>query len=222
MIDRLLSLVAPHYCSGCGENGTLLCDNCKYDIVSESYNVCVACGKALALRQGICRDCNVPYSLGWVVADRRDQLERLINVYKFENAKAAHRPLSQLLHERLPDLPTNVVIVPIPTVGAHIRQRGYDHMLLIARRFGVLRGLPVSKLLTRATSTKQRDASRAKRIAQAKTAFICREELDSDKIYLLLDDVVTTGSTMRYAAQKLRDAGDGQVWIATISRQPLD
>lgn len=222
MIDTLLSLVAPHYCSGCGENGTLLCDNCKYDIVSESYNACVACGKAQALTQGICTDCNVPYARGWCVADRRDQLERLINMYKFGNAKAAHKPLARLLHEYLPELPENVVIVPIPTVASHIRERGFDHMVLIAKHFAKYRRLPVASPLRRATSTKQRDASRTKRIAQAKAAFACPQQLDGEKIYLLLDDVMTTGSTMRYAAQKLRAAGAEQIWAATISRQPLD
>ena len=167
-------------------------------------------------------NCNVPYDRGWCVADRRDQLERLINLYKFGNAKAAYKPLASLLHERLPELPANVIIVPIPTVSGHVRERGFDHMSLIARRFARHRGLPVASVLRRITSTKQRDASRTKRIAQAKAAFTCPRQLDSEKIYLLLDDVMTTGSTMRYAAQKLRRAGAEQVWIATISRQPLD
>jgi len=149
-------------------------------------------------------------------------LERLINAYKFGNAKAAYRPLTQLLHERLPELPANTVVVPVPTVSVHIRQRGYDHMALIARRFAAQRHIPMSAILRRATSTKQRDASRSQRIAQAKVAFDCPAQLDSDKIYFLLDDVITTGATIRYAAQKLRDAGASDIWVAAVSRQPLD
>lgn len=190
--------------------------------MSESNDACVACGKALAVTQGICRGCKVPYARGWCVGDRRDQLERLINAYKFGNAKAAYKPLAALLHERLPDLPANVVVVPVPTVSGHIRERGYDHMALIAKRFAGHRNLPVSPLLRRVTSTRQRDATKTKRIAQAKAAFACDRRLAGDKIYLLLDDVMTTGSTMRYAAKKLREAGAEQVWIATVSRQPLD
>ena len=95
-------------------------------------------------------------------------------------------------------------------------------MLLIARELGRLRHLPVSSVLHRATSTKQRDATRSRRISQAKAAFTCPDSLNDQTVYLLIDDVVTTGSTMKYAAQKLRDAGAGSVWIATVSRQPLD
>jgi ComF family protein len=222
MLDSALSLIAPHHCTACGEVGGLLCENCKYDIISESYDVCINCAKSLAASSGICRDCKVPYARAWCVADRRDNLEKLINGYKFANTHAAYNVLADLLHERLPQLPANTVIVPIPTVGSHVRQRGYDHMLLIAKRLAKLRNLPISADLKRATTTKQREASRSKRIAQAKVAFTVTKEFSPDITYLLIDDVVTTGSTMKYAAQKLLDAGAGAVWVATISRQPLD
>ncbi|MDB5183852.1 MAG: putative Phosphoribosyltransferase [Candidatus Saccharibacteria bacterium] len=222
MIDNLLAIIAPHYCSGCDLRGSLLCDNCKYDIISEPYQACIQCQRLVAPTQGICKDCKVPYSQAWCVADRRDQLQRLIGNYKFTNARAAYRPLAQLLDARIPDLPANTIIVPIPTVSSHIRQRGYDHMLLIARHLGRLRKMPVSTALTRNTTTKQRDASRSQRISQAKAAFSCNTALDSQATYLLIDDVVTTGATMKYATQTLLDAGAGTVWVATISRQPLD
>jgi ComF family protein len=202
--------------------GTLLCDNCKYDITSEPYSVCINCLRPVASTQGICKDCNVPYERAWCVADRRDQLQRLIGNYKFTNARSAYRPLADLLDSRLPELPANTIIVPIPTVSSHIRQRGYDHMLLIARRLAKKRDLKLSTVLQRATSTKQRDASRSQRIAQAKAAFSCAQPLDKDAIYLIVDDVVTTGATMKYAAQRLLDAGARTVWVASISRQPLD
>lgn len=164
----------------------------------------------------------MPYRRAWCVADRRDHLERLINGYKFANTRAAYRPLAELLHARLPELPENTVIVPVPTVSSHIRQRGYDHMLLIARHFARLRRRSVATGLQRTTSTKQRGAGRKQRIDHAKAAFVCRAPLDSSHIYLLIDDVITTGATVHYAARALRDAGATTVWVASISRQPLD
>ncbi len=222
MIDNILSFVAPHRCCGCNEAGSLLCENCKYDIVNEPFEACAACGTGLAGTYGICGRCTVPYARAWCVADRRDQLERLINDYKFSNAQASHKPLAELLDMRLPELPQNTVIIPVPTVSTHIRQRGYDHMLLIARRFGRSRRLPVSTDLIRVSSTRQRGAGRRQRIEQAKRAFDCRRTLDPGRTYLLLDDVVTTGATVQYAAQALRDAGATTVWVSSISRQPVD
>ena len=223
MIDTLLSFVAPHHCSGCGELGTLLCHNCKYDIISEPFSACIACGKGIAGKQGLGKECSdVPYERAWCVAPRHDVLQRLLDDYKFANTKAAFKPLAGLLHEHMPELPPNVHIVPVPTVNSHIRQRGYDHTLLLSRRFAKRRSLPVSPVLHRATNTMQRGANKRQRIKQAKVAFVCHETLDAETIYLLIDDVITTGATVRFAAQTLVDAGAQTVWVASISRQTLD
>jgi ComF family protein len=222
MLDTLLSIVAPHHCCGCDEVGILLCDNCKYDIISEQYERCVACGKGLAGPAGICASCSVPYSRAWCVADRRDYLQQLIGNFKFTNARAAYIPLAGLLDERLPELPDSTVIVPVPTVSSHIRQRGYDHMYLVAKRFAKLRNLSVVSPIIRQTTTTQRGAGAKERINQAKAAFKCTDTLSNEKIYLLVDDVITSGATVKYATQVLMGAGAKTVWVATISRQPLD
>jgi ComF family protein len=222
MLDNLLSLLAPHICSGCQKSGTLLCANCEYDIISEPFSYCVSCGKGVPDVNGRCGGCTVPYQRAWCVADRRDHLQRLINDFKFMNTKSAYLPLAKLLDAYLPELPDNVVIVPVPTVNRHIRQRGYDHMLLIAQRLGKTRSISVETHLKRATNTVQRSAGAKLRAQQASKAFAVSAPLDSDAIYLVLDDVVTTGSTVRYASQALLDAGATTVWVASISRQPLD
>ncbi len=222
MLDTLLSFVAPHHCCGCGKSGALLCDNCKYDITSEPFSLCVACGAGLSGVNGLCSRCRPPYQRAWCVAPRQDYLQRLIGNFKFTNTKAAYLPLTGLLDDTLPQLPATTKIVPVPTISAHIRQRGYDHTLLIAKRLGRLRRLPVDLSLRRATSAVQHGSGARQRTKQAKQAFVCTNTLDPDAIYLLVDDVVTTGATVKYAAKTLRDAGARQVWVATISRQPLD
>jgi len=211
--------MAPHPCSGCGKIDGLLCSNCKYDIISESFGGCVACGRP-AIRNGLCKECHVPYSRAWCVGERADALLRLIDGYKFERAKAAHRPLAELLAARLPDLPTNTIVVPIPTVNSHIRQRGYDHTFLVTRHLTKAKKLQMLQPLERITSTKQRGASRQQRIKQAKQAFGLRSEVQPDRPYLLIDDVVTTGVTLKYAAKILKDAGAMDVWVAVVARHP--
>lgn len=57
---------------------------------------------------------------------------------------------------------------------------------------------------------------------QAKGAFTCKASLDTDVPYLLIDDIVTTNSTLRYAAQALKGGGASQVWVAVVAHQPLD
>jgi predicted amidophosphoribosyltransferase len=80
----------------------------------------------------------------------------------------------------------------------------------------------VSQVIQRATSTKQRQASKAQRIAQAKVAFKIAGTVNPDIPYLLIDDVMTTGATIQSAAQLLKDSGARDIWVAIIARQPLD
>jgi ComF family protein len=202
MLDTLLSVVAPHLCSGCGEIGATFCDNCKYDISVEPFSQCVLCDKPAA--SGVCNDHKVAFNQAWVVGIRNGALQRLIGGFKFRNMKSAGRELAQLLHARLPVLPLSVVFVPIPTTSAHIRERGYDHMLLIAYELGRLRGLPVEILLQRNNSLTQHHANRRQRLVQAESAFRLSGEIDPRKIYIVIDDIVTTGATIQQRDYSIR------------------
>lgn len=219
MIDIVLSFVAPHPCCGCGKLQGLLCDDCKYDIINDVFIGCVACGRPSG-SIGVCQQCHVPYSRAWCVGERSGVLQELLDRYKFKRTREAHATIADLLVAVLPELPEDVVIVPVPTVSAHIRERGYDHTLLIAKALGRRLHCPVARPLVRATQTKQRDAGRAVRVAQAKRAFVTKN-INESACYLLIDDVVTTGATIKYASKALKDAGARDVWVVAIARQPL-
>lgn len=221
ILDGLLEHVAPYYCCSCGEIGSLLCDSCKYDIVSEHINACLFCGYPTSAA-AVCRRCRSDATRTWYVGERSGGLEVLIDRYKFEYAEAAYRPLGDLLLACLPELPPETIVVPVPTVRAHIRQRGYDHALLLSRYIAKERGLTLAQPLDRLTTTLQRGADRKQRLSQAKTAFHVSVKLQTDIPYLLVDDVVTTGATLRYAAKALKEAGASVVWAAAVARQPLN
>lgn len=143
----------------------------------------------------------------------------MISDFKFERVKAIHTTLGELIHKTLPQLPENTIIVPVPTAAPHIRVRGYDHTYLIARHLARLRGLQCRSLVKRVSATVQVGASRQTRLQQAKNAFRAVTGIDKDGYYLLIDDVVTTGATINYAAKTLKDAGATNIWVATVSRQ---
>lgn len=221
MLDQLLSSIAPHLCRSCGSIGSLLCDSCKYDITYESSLNCVVCQTSDA-RHGVCESCREFYNKAWCVGERSGVLQRLIGDFKFNNVQAGHKALGDLLLTRLDELPPSTVIVPIPTISAHIRQRGYDHTLLLAQYIAKSRNLRVKRILQRETTTVQRGADRAKRHLQAAKAFRVAGEIKDDIAYLILDDVVTTGATLTSASRVLKDAGAKTIWAAAIAHQPLD
>jgi len=180
--------------------------------------VCLVCQKP-SVRTYLCSNCIVPYECAWFVGERKGVLQRLIGLYKFERAKAAHNVLGDLLLDILPELPSDTIIVPIPTTPSRIRERGYDHMLLIAKYIAKKRGLKCEQIIQRKTNTKQRNTSATIRTKQAKQAFKVNSVIDSSIPYLIIDDVMTTGATVRYASKALRDAGAKHVWVAIIARQ---
>ena len=220
MLHKLFDAICPHYCCSCGEIGSILCESCKYNITSERFDGCLLCGRSSLLPS--CPYCRSFIAKTWVGGERSGGLETLINRYKFDRAEAAHIPLGDILLAALPQLPAETIIVPVATIRSHMRQRGYDHAFLLARYIAREQHVVLERLLKRRTNTVQRGANKKTRIAQAKEAFEVTGAVKSDVPYLLIDDVVTTGSTLEYAAKALNDAGATTIWAAAVARQPLD
>lgn len=214
-------LIAPHYCCSCGVVGKILCDYCKYDIISSIPVFCLQCLKPVGRFGDVCKQCKTYYAKGWVVGHHRAAIKQLIAEYKFHSAKSAGNELALLLSEALPNLPNDVIITSVPTVHSHIRQRGYDHTSAIAAKLAKDRHLPFSRTLKRQHNYTQRGSNKSTRLAQAKEAFGAVSVQVGAK-YLLIDDVCTTGATVNYAAKALLDAGASEVWVAVVSREPLD
>lgn len=222
IVERYLRVIAPHYCFSCGKVGTLLCDYCKYDIGNEPFLGCLLCGTPS--RVGICEWHESPIERSFVVSERSGPLEAAINGLKFHNVKATARSLAELLDERLPLLPESTVIVPIPTVRSHIRQRGYDQVELIARHLAELRHMRIKKLLVRTGKETQHELDRRSRQQAAKRAFRLNtsiaESLKGAPL-LILDDIITTGATVHNAALTL-SLLESPLWVGAVAYQPLD
>ena len=220
-IDTLLSYIAPHYCYRCGIAGSLLCQSCLEVVKQYRYQLCVICGQP-CVSGNVCRRHTLPYGALDCVLWRRGAVARLIDDYKFHRVRAASGVLARLLDELLPEYDTSTVVVPVPTAPTNIRKRGYDHILLVARQFARRRGLRVERPLVRQTNVTQHYArSAAERRKQAQQFFRARGA-QADVPYLILDDIFTTGSTIKAAAQTLRDAGARDIRVGIIARQGSD
>lgn len=221
MFDSLINIIAPYYCYSCHITGPILCKSCIYNISSESQNVCFGC--QIPSLSGICVSCSakLPFSHTYVVGERKKELESLLNDFKFNRSYKIHAALAQLLHNSLPYLPENTIVVPVPTITKHIRIRGYDHTDLIARTFAHHRKLKKVRLLKRKTNSVQLGASAHLRRQQANLAYKCTHQLNANPSYLLIDDIATTGATLIAAANCLKKAGAKTIIAAFIARQTL-
>jgi len=117
----------------------------------------------------------------------------------------------------------DVVVVPLPTIAKHVRQRGFDHTLLLAQHLAVAKRWRCDQILTRRTNTVQVGTKARERMIQASKTYTLNKPVKSDVYYLLLDDVWTTGASMRSAAKILSEAGATMVGGAVVAMsKPVD
>ena len=201
--------------------GSILCPSCKNDIVYEPFSGCLGCLRP-TIGANLCAPCQKQMWIeaGWVVGARQGGLRNLLDRYKFDSAKEAGRVCVELLDQRLPVLPSGIAVVPVPTSPAHRRVRGFDHTLYIAKALAARRELPCLQALSRHSNDTQHFRSRSERLKQAARGLETVREVPSD--ILLIDDVYTTGATLRACMQKLRKAGAKRIFVAVIARQTLD
>ena len=217
-MPSLFDLIAPHSCRGCNRTGSPLCECCKNYIIKHHQNVCPNCETKNS--HGFCQKCpDLPPI--FTVDRRQTPIGSLIEDYKFYSNRALSRPLAEILNQILPEIKDNVVIVPLPTNTKHIRERGLDHTLLLAKKLAKLRGknYSVQKLLLRAHNTTQVGTNKKQRLSQAKHAYFLNPKIsiNSDNTYILLDDVWTTGASIRSALKKLRRAGASKIIVALLA-----
>ncbi|MBR2831057.1 ComF family protein [Candidatus Saccharibacteria bacterium] len=191
---------------GCGAIGQPLCDRCKNNILKHHENFCPVCKAKTP--SGYCEKCEILPPI-FELSPRSGLIEKLIHSYKYDSTRALARPLAEMLHEILPPLPKNTVIIPLPTSTKHIRERGFDHTLAIAKNLAALRHFSVATPLIRAKNTVQVGADKESRLTQADTAYTVQNgfKANPDTTYLLLDDVWTTGASMKSAIKKFLDSG---------------
>jgi ComF family protein len=114
------------------------------------------------------------------------------------------------------------LVVPVPTTSARVRRRGYNQAELLAGSFAEARGLTVVNALERAGEGATQVALHpSERRANVRGVFAARPahlaRLRGVRV-ILIDDVLTTGSTAAAAADELRRAGAGQVVLVAYAR----
>lgn len=221
LIEAAISLVAPLECVVCAHPGESLCSACGEDTLTEVPSRCFRCLK----RTSDYRTCSIcwrtaPLRHVWVSSEYNDGVSKIISSYKFHRNRALARPLAKLMAESLPYHKQPLVIVPVPTATARVRQRGYDHTLILSQALAQEVGWPVRAHLRRVGQARQVGARRQSRFEQLKGVFRpVKLELLKDKNILLVDDVVTTGATLSEAARSLKNAGAKSISAVVVAHK---
>ena len=227
-LARVLELVFPSNCVHCDAEGSLLCDTCI--------------SRARLLNGdghgGFCRRCaghTRGPDLCHACAESPPPLSRLIAVYQFEGAirDAVHalkyndiRALGPVLGRLMADDPRVVrlvpdAIVPVPLHARRERRRGYNQAVLLARPIAELLEAPVDGYLLRRIVDNQPQVESGPESARSRNVsgiFEASADVRGKRI-LLVDDVATTGSTLRECARTLLKAGARRVDAVVLAKE---
>jgi ComF family protein len=158
-----------------------------------------------------------------------------IHALKYEGLHSAARPLGAMLAKSLSQVaaaaPAEMLVVPVPLHRSKHAQRGFNQSRLLAdcalealRRTHPawrLKLAPSTILRSRATASQASLTPRQRR-GNVRGAFrVADPEAVRSKHILVIDDIFTTGATVRSVAQELRRAGAASVWIGTLARARL-
>ncbi len=185
----------PHYTSRCYRCTTTV----------DAYRTCEACRKVS------------PLTHVWAPTRYTHDAKTLVQFLKFERASAAAITIGDAIAQMVP--PDSIqVVTHAPTASLRVRQRGYDQAQLIARQVARRLAVPYAPLLVRQGSQRQLGQSRQVRERQMATAFRTRRAYAIRQAdVLLVDDVITTGSTLEAAAAVLCQAGARSVAAAVFA-----
>jgi ComF family protein len=151
-------------------------------------------------------------------------LQQLIHMMKYGPIYGLTRPLAQLLHSRFHVYWEDVcpeVLIPVPLHRRRLRQREFDQALALAQYLSQEVHIPyrAATLIRRRSTESQVGLSRMERDENVRGAFdVAEPQAVRGKTVLLIDDVYTTGATVKECTRVLLRAGAQWVGVYTLAR----
>ena len=224
-----INLLFPPTCVHCGREGALLCHICVSESTLVLQNVCRKCAEPLP-KPGTCARC---------VADA-SSLDRLydsylyespagsaVRAFKFDDVRALGPVLGGMFNIAAMSRSSADLVVPIPLHKPRLRSRGYNQSEILARLLSERLGLEDhNDILIRITHTVPQSelptaTARHSAMAGGFSTSPNASAVVTGKRVLLVDDVFTTGSTVKAAADALKSAGASWVGVAALTVQPI-
>ncbi|QGR02181.1 ComF family protein [Ehrlichia ruminantium] len=228
MLTKIISTLFPKTCASCEyiiPEDSDLCTACNDAIDFLDGNYCIVCGTQLPEEISICGKCivNQPAftKLESVFVYNQHSKNIILNFKFFDNTLHI-KTYAKWMYNKNPSLFNNVTtIIPVPIHQKRLQQRKYNQATLLARALSKYCKIPLEiSTLVRITNTiPQYSLSSKMRKNNIVQSFAVQNQHRLDnKTILLVDDVITTGITVRTCAKKLIESGAKEVRVISLAR----
>ena len=235
MFDRLLQLLFPRTCLSCGKFGRYCCSSCEKKLVRITTPICPVCTRP-AMDGATHPRCMTRYSLDGLVSCFRytGLIKKAIKQLKYGKVSDIAAEIGSLCSHEITNstshnfrsftlfLQTRPVVIPIPLHWRKKQSRWFNQSELLGKHVAEHIGVEMNTdLLVRSIFTKpQTGQTKEDRLRNMKGVFSIETLLNRSipKNIILIDDVWTTGATMRGAGNVLKRAGVQCVWGVTVAR----
>ena len=228
--ECFLNLLFPRRCAVCDgilqETKAGICPECRRKLVYIREPRCRKCGKQLLdEEEEYCAGCKgnqKNFDRGIVLFAYNDAMKKSIYRFKYANRREYSRfyaaEICRCLGKEIARFSADA-IVPVPLHKKRQKKRGYNQAELIAAQVGQHMGIPVkTRLLIRSKNTKAlKKMRRTERENNLKKAFkIWENDVKLDTV-IIIDDILTTGSTINEISGVLKEAGIKKVYFVALS-----
>lgn len=205
-----------------------ICRECEENFAPITGEICEICGRPFAFLEAefrvksVCRDCKRweedKHWSGSLDQNRSlyrytDFAKDVVAKFKFRGDYVLAEIFAEDLRQALQAFEYDY-IVPIPLSEERLYERGFNQ----AEALITIAGFEPTRLLSRVHTEKQSKKSRSERI-HIEQVFKLETDLNlNSKTIVLIDDIYTTGSTLRHAAKILKDNGAAKVYSFTLAR----
>ncbi|MEK7109701.1 MAG: double zinc ribbon domain-containing protein [Patescibacteria group bacterium] len=230
----LIDLLFPKFCLGCGYVGVYLCQSCQNKLKPIESDTCLYCKKPSLFGLTHPNCINKLYVDGLVTIYHYNPiLKKIIKNIKYRLAVQVWEDFYKIIEPQVitklgfyKKLSSDFVIQPIPLSQIKYNERGFNQAKIISNFFQKFLHFPIVDLLVRKKEVSSQAQIKSKRARYLNTrgAFVindkCRDVINhvSTTNIILIDDVITSGSTVKEAVKVLKRAGVKKVYVLALAK----